>query len=154
MIPILFIISRRYVNLANCLNIRHLIISPHFLQQVQYVNLINCLRPLIWSSHPILSSQYVNLVDYFKTTRLYSNHPIILFIHFQMGRSVSVVGQLFFQASHVIISSHPLQVVREVNCLNSPYLIFLSLHLSPERTWTMSIVLRPLIWLFHPSVSR
>ena len=39
----------------------------------QYVKFISFLRPLIWSSHPILSSQYVNLVNYFK-----NSYPIIL----------------------------------------------------------------------------
>ena len=141
------VISRMYVNLVNCLNTSHLILS----------------HPL----HPSSGSMWTWSIVWIPV--IWSSHLIrFIFLQFVRGR-VRELGQLFkyvwsdlpFPSSlsvsrkyenlfNCLKSSNPIPsspiasslYVNLVNCFNTSHLIFpsLLLHSSPESTWTWSIV--------------
>ena len=123
-------VSRKYVNLVNCLDISHLIIPSHPLHpSLESMWTLS----IVWISHPIPSSssvsrEYVNLVN-------------------------------CLNISHLIIPSHPLHLSPGstwtwANCLDISHLIIPSypLHPSLARTWTWSIFWISLIWSSHPII--
>ena len=111
-------VSRAYVNQINCL--RPLILSSHLIDILsrKYVNLVICLTPLIWSSYPVLS-----IPSLVRTCMLSivlgpsSDHPI--------SSSPGCTCIWIIARIHLIWSSYPIlsrMYVTFVDCLNTPHL--------------------------------
>ena len=102
-------VSRAYVNSINCLNIVHLItLLSHWHPHLSPVCTWTCSTvwvPLIWLSHPILSSTpwlYVNLVD----SSCFFDHPILPFLSVCRAY-VNLLNCL--NTPHLNITFYPLQ---------------------------------------------